>query len=114
MPAAIVELLIEKGANFDKVIEYLQPNEEPFDLTGYAVRMAVRLSEGKPLVLELTIPNGRISVDAVLGKITLAVTAAVTALLPTGRYYYNLEIELAGVVTRLMEGPIVFSGEIAT
>lgn len=84
-----------------------------WNLTGYTARMKVRPSvESTTVTLSLTDVDG-ITLGGVAGTVVLSRSAAVTAALTAGNYVYDLElVSGGGVVTRLLQGPFVVSGEV--
>lgn len=86
----------------------------PVNLTGYTARMQIRRSKtASTTVASLTTENSRIALGGTSGTITFSMSATDTALLEPSQYVYDLEVESAGgVVTRLLEGLVVVSGEV--
>jgi len=78
----------------------------PVDLTGAAARLHLRGSAGN-LVIEATQANGRLTIDALAGAITLVVAAADTRDLPPARYPFDLEVTYAGGVVQTLEASVL-------
>ena len=71
-----VDIEIEKGATFDPVITYKNPDNSPVDITGWTAKMEIRSLDDPYAVLEtLTELDGIILGDA-LGTITFNITKA--------------------------------------
>lgn len=130
MPARDRGFIIEKGASFQREL-YLKAGPDA-DIRLFTARMQIRASAiSEPFLLELTTENGRLAVD--YGKITINLPASVTAAIDTSTLttkgkatepapagelpyeaegkiaVYDLELESpAGVVTRFLQGKIVF------
>lgn len=112
--AATENLTIDQGSSYEHAfILHAGGSTGPlFDLTGYTTRMQVRQTVGaSTALLDLSVGNG-LSIDTVTAKITLSLTPAQTRLLVFKTSYYDLEIELNGVVTRLIQGIITSSPEV--
>lgn len=105
MPAAAHNFTIERGATWEQVLEYLNADNTPFDLTGATAKMQLRAAAGKPLQAELSTENGRIVLTPAAGLIALKLTAAQTEEISPGAWAYDLELYLSsGTVVRLIEG----------
>lgn len=86
----------------------------PVNLSGYTAAMQLRSLPSSPdAELTLTTENGGITIaDPLSGVIALHATSAQTTAIDTGYYYYDLEIYLAGIVTRIAQGQILVSAEV--
>jgi hypothetical protein len=113
MKPAQIDLTIEQGARFDKVL-YYKPNNVAADLTGYTARMQVRQTvASNAVLLELTTENGRITITADEGKLTLFVASADTAALTFTDAVYDLElVDGDGEVIRLCRGAVHLEKEV--
>ena len=79
----------------------------PWDLTNYLVTMTVRPFLGSTTVTLLaTNLNGKISVDALLGRVTVTLSALDTTL-KAEPYVYDLVLDSGSVVTRALEGQFI-------
>ena len=112
--AATVNLVIEQGANFSHIVGLTNSDGSIFNLTGYEARMQIRPTVASSTVLlELTVVNGRISVNAPAGQLTLSISNADTAAMTWRSGVYDLElISGAGIVTRIMQGNATLSLEV--
>ncbi|NOG69826.1 hypothetical protein [Roseicella sp. DB1501] len=87
--------------------------ETPVNLAGYTARMQVRRKLGDATaIITLTTENGRIVISPSTGVISLTISATDTAALPIGQAVYDLEIVKGAVVTRLLAGRCIVSGEV--
>lgn len=85
----------------------------PTNLTGYSARMDIRGSIDDTAVIVSLVSPADITLEALLGKITIVIAAAVTALFTFDTAVYDLElIDGTGVVTRLVEGEIELCKEV--
>lgn len=113
MLAGVYDFCIDQGATLVKTFVWKDANGAPINLNGYSARCQMRQSVHDDTVADsLTTANGRISIDGPAGAITLTWPAAVTTTFVHKRYVYDLELELAGVVTRLLQGCIAVSPEV--
>lgn len=111
MAAGKLDLTIEQGATFQHTLT-LSNGGTAINLTGYDVRMQIRERvSASTTIADLTIGAG-ISVVAASGQITLTISAADTAEMIFDTAYYDLEIESAGVVTRIVEGEVTLNPEV--
>src|SRR4051812_37136528 len=79
----------------------------PVDLTGYSAKLDVRTlpRNSGTLIIALSTINGRITLGATAGTITLSIAAADMATLTPGTYYYSLVlVDGATVQSTLLEG----------
>lgn len=106
--------VIEQGATYSHNIYWKSPSGVAIDLTGATAKMQLRSSVDSPIViLELSSANGRITIDPLLGKISLNVSSTDTTLLPAGKYVYDLEVFFyGGTVIRLIEGKVTIKAEV--
>lgn len=91
------------------VLEY----NEPIDLTSYTARMQLRHKVSDTTVIDTyDTTGGKIVIDPVNYTISIIVDAVTTATYTFSTAVYNLELELAGVVTTLAEGNISLVKEV--
>lgn len=113
MSAAKLNLVIEQGATFAKTLTYQDSAGDAIDLTSYVGRMQIREKvTDAATVVDLTEGNGGIVMGGVAGTIDLLITAAATAAFTWTKGVYDVEIELSGVVTRLVEGGVTVNPEV--
>lgn len=112
--AATVNLVIEQGTDFSHIVGIQNSDGSVFTLTGYDARMQIRSTVDSSVVLaELTVSNGRISVNASAGQLTLRIVNTDTTLMSWRSAVYDLEIiSSGGVVTRIMQGNATLSPEV--
>ena len=103
---------IEQGATFNLLMTW-RINNVAVNLTGYTARLQARVDvDETETILSLTTGAG-ITLGGAVGTITLDQTATQTALLPTGEYVYDLELQSSGgIVTRLLQGELNISAEV--
>jgi len=112
MAAGALDFTIEQGATFNLLMTW-KIDDVAVNLTGYTARLQARVDvEDTETVLSLTTGSG-ITLGGALGTISLDRTAAQTAVLPTGEFVYDLELQSGGgVVTRLVQGQLTISAEV--
>lgn len=101
---AYAELYIDQGATFNNTLTLTDDvTSANINLTSYSVSAAIKKSyytTNASANLLCTIS------DAQNGSITIALSAANTALLKAGRYVYDLKITNGSTVSRIMEGTV--------
>lgn len=115
MPAAIHNITIEAGATFSWRITWKDDAGDPVDLSGYVARMQVRRSHSSDAtIFALTSAGGGITLGGAAGTIDISISAAATAAAITAAMeaVYDLELEAAGVVRRLLQGRASLSPEV--
>jgi len=113
MTAAQYDLTCEQGTTFIKKLTITDSSTPAVvrDLSAHSARMQVRPDiTSTTKLLDLTSTGGDITLNS-SGVIQVTVSAAVTAALTTGGVY-DLEIEAAGVVERVIEGDFTLSKEV--
>jgi len=96
MTAASSDLVCDQGSTFDVTLIWQDANNAANETSDYNGRMDVRFAQTKEadLVIQLTQANGRVVRVAPTssGKFQLLISAADTAALTAGVYYYDFEI----------------------
>lgn len=104
MLAGLLDIEIEQGATFNLDLLYQDEAGNPVNLAGMTARMQLRRQfNSADTIVSLTTENGRISIVAAEGKISLLISAADTTPL-TGTGVYDLELTNGSVVNRILEG----------
>ena len=98
--------------NFQFVI---QNDGVPWNLTGYTGTMTVRPFVGaSTTTIVASTANGRMVLDAALGRVTITISSALTGAISAARYSYDLVLDSGSVVTRILEGKFVVTGAVTT
>jgi hypothetical protein len=110
--AGLYDITIYQGATFNLLMTW-KIDDVNVNLTGYTARLQGRVSlDDTETILSLTTGNG-ITLGGAAGTITLNRTAIQTTLLEPGSYIYDLElVSDGGLVTRLLAGELIISGEV--
>ena len=114
MLAGKYNMVCDQGSTFQRVLEIKDADGVAFPLTGYTARMQIRRDvDSTSSVMELTTDNGRISINAALGAITITLTPDLTATL-TRSGVYDLEIvkTATGVVNKVVRGEFRLEKEV--
>lgn len=113
MPATY-DLTIYNGATFSQQFIWRDSAGALVNLTGFSARMQIRANKAATTFIhELTNLNGGIALGGAAGTINLTIPATTTAGFTAKKGVYDLElVSGGGVVTRLVEGAVVFSPEV--
>lgn len=117
MASAKYNITIEQGATFTRTITWYSDlaMTTPVVLTSYTAAMKVKTKDLATTVLSSAAGTITLTLGGTAGTIVITISATNTAALtPTadGEYAYDLELTLAGVVTRLLEGRVTVSPEV--
>jgi hypothetical protein len=117
MPAAALpltnDLRLEQGAVFAMNLRLEQPKGVAYNLTGKTLRASIKndYTDAAPVVsftCAVTLP-------ATDGLAVISLTAVQTAALAAGDYVWDLLVDSgAGVVNRLLEGPVQITARVTT
>jgi hypothetical protein len=113
MSAGIYKAFIEQGATFELVCTWRNPDRTPINLTGYSATMTAATTKGAAKVIDVSDVTGEIVLGGAAGTVSVTIPASATSLLAPGAYVY--EINLAspgGIVTRMIEGPLLIDGRV--
>lgn len=117
MAAGVLDLYIEQGASFKRTLQIKDANNAPIDITNSTFRGQIRCkATDTTIVVAFTFTI----TDAVNGFVDMTLLATETELIPTKGYIfdatssfvYDVEMETAGVVTRLLNGKVSVSPEV--
>lgn len=115
MPAVHHDIVVEQGSKFVLPIQALNPDRTVFDLTGYSGRMQVRSNiDDTNILVDASTSNGRISINAPGGVVTVTIGADITTGYTWKTGVYDLEVftsDPANVI-RLAEGFATLSLEV--
>jgi hypothetical protein len=104
MAAATHDVIIDQGSDWRVDVVYKDPFGVPINLSNYTAQLQLRTSyEAASASLNLTSSSG-ITITANTGRLAIHATAIQTGALVAGDYVYDLEINLSGFVTRLIQG----------
>lgn len=58
--------------------------------------------------------NGRMTFDALNGRVTVTLSSTITGAISAARYSYDLVLDSGSTVTRVLEGKFVVTGAVTT
>ncbi len=112
--SAKYNLVCDQATTFNFQFQILNDNT-PWSLGGYTGTMTVRPFVGaNTTTVVATTENGRMTLDAPNGRITVTLSAATTAAIVAGRYAYDLVLTSGVTVTRILEGKFIVTGAVTT
>jgi hypothetical protein len=111
MAAGQLNILIEQGATFSRVLTVYSTGSTPLNLTGKTLRGQLRknLSDADPAA---TFTFTAADQSTSPGVATWLLAATATALLPAQTLRYDVELVDGTTVTRILEGEAFVSGEV--
>jgi len=125
MAAGIYNFTIEQGTTFQRVFKYKDSDGNFIDLeeiADTALRMQIRPSiDSTTKISDFSISSGdgfskqltnTVGSDNVYGQFTLTITAATTAAYTFDTAVYDIELDIDGNTTRLLQGKIKLSKEV--
>jgi len=87
----------------------------PWNLTGYTGTMTVRPFVGaSTTTVVASTANGRMTFDALNGRVTVTLSSAITGAISAARYSYDLVLDSGSTVTRILEGKFIVTGAVTT
>ena len=113
MTAAVHNFTVEAGATFVVIFKWLSSGA-PVNLTGATAKLQVReTSKSSAVLFEASTANGKLSIAAALGEITLTITATESTAFAWTFGKYDLEVTNAsGTIHRLVRGTVSISAEV--
>lgn len=110
--ADVLNYVMEQGSTFTRVtFGKTNPAGALFDLSDYSIRGQIKQSFTGSLVENFNIS---LSGSAAQGGIVIQLTAAQSAAIPAGDYFYDVEIVSGSVVKRWQEGQLRVTPEVTT
>lgn len=100
--AIYANLTVDQGSDFSSVVTVSNSDGALVDLTGYTYRGQIRKTYSSSTAVDFTVTAN----TPTNGELTITLTAAQTGAMKAGRFVYDVEIELANVVTRVVEGQL--------
>lgn len=106
--ALTVDINIDQGSDFSKVLTVVNDAGTPMNLTGYTAYSQFRRGYGSTTAyaFSATISN------AALGQITLSFTGAASAAIKATRYVYDVEVSSISSKLRVFQGLVTISPEV--
>lgn len=107
MAAGNYDIVVERGAVFNRVLTWRDANNSLVNLSGYTARLHVKKAfSDASTVFEMTTENGRITLGGAAGTITLYISANDTDDIIAETCVYDLKLVPANTnnAVRLVEG----------
>lgn len=113
MSAGLLDITVEKGSDWEIVLQLNDANADPFDLTDYEVYSQIRQKYSSTDVLvEITCT---VADDPKTGQVTLSIPASTSSAVTVASGVWDCEIVSPDVVpktTRILQGKVTFSPEV--
>jgi hypothetical protein len=108
MAAGQLNILIEQGATFSKILTIYSTGTTPLNLTGKTLRgkMRYKIQDANPALTFTFTPDNQ---SANPGKVTISASATDTDTLNQPMGVYDIELVDGSTVTRLLEGQVFVS-----
>lgn len=107
-----VNILVDQGATFTKIVDVTNEDGTPFDLTGFSASSQMRKSYFTNTSHEIT---AEVEGDPTNGQVKLTLLPSVTNSIRAGRYVYDLEVHNDSdpdVVIRVIEGIVTLTPQV--
>lgn len=101
-------LVIDQGSTYSSNVVLKDINGDPVPLSGYTANSQMRRWYTSSNVTA----SFATSINTATGTITLSLSSAQTAAIPSGRYVYDVEISDGSIVTRVAEGIVTVTPEV--
>lgn len=111
MAFGIHDFEIEQGETFGLDLTFKDEDGTLRPLSTYTARIDLRTFRGAATATDRWNTGEEITVHDTAPNLRLTVPASKTATYETGSYDYDLEVELAGVVEKLLVGKVMITGE---
>jgi len=105
--AAVKNLYIDQGSDFNAQITIYDDNNQPWDLSGYVGAAKIRKSYYSSTSVDFTVSFSATRTD---GAVILELSSSQTSELEQGRYLYDVVItNFSGKKTRVIEGIVTIN-----
>ena len=112
--SAKYNLVCDQATTFNFQFQ-IKNDSTPWNLTGYTGTMTVRPFVGaSTTTVVASTANGRMTFDALNGRITVTIDATTTGAITASRYSYDLVLDSGAEVTRILEGKFIVTGAVTT
>jgi len=113
MSAGVLDITIERGSDWEIVLQLKDALGADFSLTGFAAYSQIRKKASSTAVLiQVTCT---ISADPTDGQITLSIPAATSSAVTEASGVYDVEIvsnDVVPLTTRILKGKVTFDPEV--
>lgn len=106
MALPAVNIVIEKGTDFESTYFISNPDGSVFNLTGYSAIAKIKKYPSSPTSVPFSV-----SLVASSGQVKISMASTTTALLSEGRHYYDIVVVSQGYATKtkVIEGNAIVS-----
>ena len=111
MAYGIYDFEVEQGETFGLDLTFSDEDGTLRQLADYEARLDIRTYRGAETATDRWNSGEEITLHNTAPNLRLTVSATKTASYKTGSYEYELEVELSGVVEKLLVGKIMITGE---
>lgn len=101
-----INITIDQGTTFNTSFIVADENDELIDFTGYTANSQMRKSYSSSTSYAFTVAASN------AGVVTLSMSANTTNSISAGRYVYDVEVENAGVRSRIAEGIVTVTPQV--
>ncbi len=110
----VYDIIADQGATFLRTISLKSSKKLPVALTNYTGRMHIRETVTSTDIIEAqTTANGRITINAAAGTVTILIPPADMEEILPGTYVYDIELESPeGEVARIVHGKFTVRAEV--
>lgn len=113
MAYGVYDFVVEQGTTFGADLTVKDESGNIRDLSSYSARMHIKTHRGESTPSAIWNSGDEITMAATGPNIRITVSASSTAGYTSGVYEYDLEIELTGVVEKVLAGKIKVKGEVS-
>jgi len=107
MAAGSHNFKIEQGADFNNTITYEDASGNKINISGSSITLKAKDNRSDTdFVINLAVGSGITLSNPSQGEFTIAIPAATTATYDWNRAFYDLDITISNVVTRLLQGQV--------
>lgn len=98
-------IVADQASTYQLTLTWLDPDNQPVDLTGYSAKMQVRLGYQEPsAIITVSSDDGEIILGGSAGTIAITISAEKMTATTARVYVYDLRMTVGDTVTRLIEG----------
>lgn len=101
-----INITIDQGTTFNTTFLIVDENDSFVDFTGYTANSQMRKTYTSSTSYPFTVSLSN------SGAVTLSMSANVTNTITAGRYVYDVEVESAGIRSRIAEGIVTVTPQV--
>jgi hypothetical protein len=112
--AAVFNIEIDQGADFEQLLTIRDDNDNPRDITGFNFRASARVNLESEVLFNFSFEIANQTTNT--GEVTMSLGHALSSAVPYtlgNKFIYDVEmVDNLGKVSRVMQGVITFSNEV--